>query len=30
MGALVVENLRSWFERGTPVTPVAEIRHLVG
>jgi len=30
MGALVVENLRSWFERGTPMTPVAEVRHLVG
>jgi lactate dehydrogenase-like 2-hydroxyacid dehydrogenase len=30
MGALVVENLRSWFERGTPITPVAEVRHLVG
>ncbi|HEU5067194.1 MAG TPA: 2-hydroxyacid dehydrogenase [Sphingomicrobium sp.] len=30
MGALVVENLRSWFERGTLITPVAEIRHLVG
>ena len=29
MGRLVVENLRSWFERGTPITPVAETRHLI-
>jgi lactate dehydrogenase-like 2-hydroxyacid dehydrogenase len=30
MGRLVVDNLQSWFERGTPITPVAETRHLAG
>jgi hypothetical protein len=24
MGQLVVDNLRSWFEEGKPLTPVAE------
>ena len=29
MGRLVVDNLKSWFELGTPITPVAETRHLI-
>ena len=29
MGRLVVENLLSWFGRGTAITPVAETRHLI-
>jgi lactate dehydrogenase-like 2-hydroxyacid dehydrogenase len=30
MGRLVVDNLAGWFADRTPLTPVAETRHLVG
>jgi lactate dehydrogenase-like 2-hydroxyacid dehydrogenase len=29
MGRLVVENLRNWFERGRPISPVPETRHSI-
>lgn len=29
MGALMVDNLRKWFEQGVPVTPVPETSHLL-
>jgi lactate dehydrogenase-like 2-hydroxyacid dehydrogenase len=29
MGRLVVDNLRSWFEGGAPITAVAETKHLI-
>ena len=30
MGQLLIYNLQSWFERGRPVTAVAEMVHLIG
>jgi hypothetical protein len=29
MGQLVVDNLRSWFDNGVPLTPVQESADLV-
>jgi hypothetical protein len=30
MGELVVANLEAWFDRGEPLTPVAESAGLLG